>query len=100
MAPVRRNSYTHEFKLMVISSAERVGNREAARQHGCSEKGVRDWRRMETSIRAAPRRHRAVSIDELYFVLHSDRHKKGQDLITAHCWKHVFLWPLVAALDN
>ena len=61
MAPVRRNSYTHEFKLMVIASAERVGNREAARQHGCSEKGVRDWRRMEASIRAAPRQHRAVS---------------------------------------
>ena len=61
MAPVRRNSYTHKFKLMVIASAERVGNREAARQHGCSEKGVRDWRRMEVSIRAAPRQHRAVS---------------------------------------
>ena len=61
MAPTRRSSYTHEFKLMVIASAERVGNREAARQHGCSEKGVRDWRRMEASIRAAPRQHRAVS---------------------------------------
>ena len=36
-----------------------------------------------------------TSIDELHFVLHSDRQKKGQDRITLQCWKHVFLWPLV-----
>ena len=40
MAPIKRKSYTSEYKLTVVNYAKMHGNRQAEREFGVSEKNV------------------------------------------------------------
>ena len=52
----KRSSYTAAFKLKVVETAEKVGNRSAGREHLVSEKLVRDWRKKKAVLSALPKR--------------------------------------------
>ena len=55
MARTKRRNFTNKFKLNAIKLAKRLAsNSVAARDFGCSEKNIRDWRRNEHLINAAP----------------------------------------------
>ena len=59
MARTKRRNFTNKFKLNAIKLAKRLAsNSVAARDFGCSEKNIRDWRRNEHLINAAPRGNR------------------------------------------
>jgi len=48
--PGKRNKYTAQFKLAVITYAENSNNSAAGREYGVSEKLVRDWRKVSTRL--------------------------------------------------
>ena len=54
-------SYTNKFKLEAINLANQVGNRQAARDLGINESSIRDWKRQQTAIEAAPKNKCLVS---------------------------------------
>ena len=56
-----RRSYTNKFKLEAINLANQVGNRQAARDLGINESSIRDWKRQQTAIEAAPKNKCLVS---------------------------------------
>ena len=55
-------SYTAAFKLKVIETAEKCGNRAAGREHSVNEKLVRDWRKKKTELKGLPRCKRALRV--------------------------------------
>ena len=56
-----RRSYTNKFKLEAINLANQVGNRQAARDLDINESSIRDWKRQQTAIEAAPKNKCLVS---------------------------------------
>ena len=58
----RRASYTTAFKLKVIETAEKCGNRVAGRGYSVNEKLVRDWRKKKAELEALPRGKRSLTI--------------------------------------
>ena len=61
-AMAKRSSYTAAFKLKVVETAEKVGNRSAGREHLVSEKLVRDWRKKKAVLSALPKRTRSQRV--------------------------------------
>ena len=55
----KRANYTAAFKLNVIETAEKCGNRAAGREYSVNEKLVRDWRK-KAELEALPRWPRPV----------------------------------------
>ena len=51
----KRASYTAAFRLKVIETAEKCGNRVAGREYSVNEKLVRDWRKKKAELEALPR---------------------------------------------
>lgn len=56
----KRASYTAVFKLKVIETAEKCGNRAAGREYSVNEKLVRDWRKKKAELEALPRGKRSL----------------------------------------
>jgi transposase-like protein len=48
----KRRSYTAEFKLKVVTFAEKNGNRKAERKFEVDEKSVRQWRQLKKNLAA------------------------------------------------
>ena len=46
----KRTSYTAAFKLKVIETAEKCGNRATGREYSVNEKLVRDWRKKKAEL--------------------------------------------------
>ncbi|KFM63799.1 Pogo transposable element with KRAB, partial [Stegodyphus mimosarum] len=59
MAPKRHRSYTAGFKLNVISRAEQIGNRAAAREFEVDERCIRRWRTEKEELKNMPQQKRA-----------------------------------------
>ena len=57
-----RASYTAGFKLKVVETAEKCGNRAAGREHSVNEKLVRDWRKKKAELKALPRIKRSLRV--------------------------------------
>ena len=55
-------SYTAAFKLCVVETAEKSGNRSAGREHLVKEKLVRDWRKKKADLKAMPRTGRSQRV--------------------------------------
>ena len=51
----KRASYTAAFKLKVIETAEKCGNRAAGCEYSVNEKLVRDWRKKKPELEELPR---------------------------------------------
>ena len=58
----KRASYTAGFKLKVVETAEKCGNRAAGREHSVNEKLVRDWRKKKAELKALPRFKRSLRV--------------------------------------
>ena len=58
----KRASYTAAFKLEVIETAEKCGNRAAGREYCVNEKLVRDWRKKKAELEALPLGKRLLTI--------------------------------------
>ena len=58
----KRASYTAAFKLKVIETAEKCGNRAAGREYSVNEKLVRDWRKKKAELEALPGGKRSLTI--------------------------------------
>ena len=56
MMPGKRNKYTAQFKLAVITFAENSNNSATALEYGTSEKLVRDWRKISTRLLEMPKK--------------------------------------------
>ena len=56
--PMKRMSYTAEFKLKVIKYAKIHGNRASSRYFNINEKCIRDWRKRENELRRMPKNKR------------------------------------------
>jgi len=54
--PGKRNKYTAQFKLAVITFAENSNNSAAGREYGVSEKLVRDWKKVSTRLSEMPKK--------------------------------------------
>ena len=52
----KRNKYTAQFKLAVISFAEKSNNSAAGREYGLNEKLVRDWRKTSSRLLEMPKK--------------------------------------------
>ena len=50
----KRSSYTAAYKLYLVDLAEKAGNRTTGREHGVSEKLIRDWRRKKSELKTLP----------------------------------------------
>ncbi|KFM65154.1 Pogo transposable element with KRAB, partial [Stegodyphus mimosarum] len=59
MAPKRNRSYTAGFKLNVISCAEQIGNRAAAREFEVNERCIPRWRNEKELLKNMPQQKRA-----------------------------------------
>ncbi|XP_046917398.2 uncharacterized protein LOC124497764 [Dermatophagoides farinae] len=57
--PMKRMSYTAEFKLKVIKYAKIHGNRASSRYFNINEKCIRDWRKRENELRRMPKYKRS-----------------------------------------
>ena len=55
-------SYTTAFKLQVVATAEKSGNRSAGREYLVNEKLVRDWRKNKAELEKQPRRSRSKRV--------------------------------------
>ena len=56
MMPGKRNKYTAQFKLAVLTFAENSNNSAAGREYGVSAKLVRDWRKVSTRLLEMPKK--------------------------------------------
>ena len=54
-------SYTAVFKLKVIETAEKCGNRAVGREYSVNEKLVRDWRK-KAELKAPPRKRWLIAL--------------------------------------
>lgn len=59
MSCIRRQSFTAELKLKIISVAEEIGNRAAGRKYDVDEACIREWRRKKTTLQNANRDRRS-----------------------------------------
>ena len=58
----KKTRKTALFKLKVIDTAEKCGNRAAGREYSVNEKLVRDWRKKKAELEALPRGKRSLTI--------------------------------------
>ena len=58
----KRACYMATFKLKVIETAEKWGNRAAGREYPVNEKLVWDWRKKKAELEALPRDKRSLTI--------------------------------------
>lgn len=59
MSAKKRVSYTAEFKLKVVTSAEKTGNRAAGREFNVDESNIRLWRRNKKTLESCKKKQRS-----------------------------------------
>jgi transposase-like protein len=57
--PLKRKSYTAEFKLKIVKYDEGNNNKSAGREYCVDESIVRDWRKYKNVLSVMPRGKRA-----------------------------------------
>ena len=80
-------SYTAAFKLRVVETAEKSGNRNAGREHLVSEQLVQDWRKKKADLKAMPRMQR-VGVEPRWPELETKAKEWVLDKRNRHVWYH------------